>query len=151
MGEVDTFGVYIRHRLERWGSEFALHRDYELLGHQSRNVLQVLIDHKGEMPARATGFKPMEVDQEAWEIELMVTDIARDHSHKSIACCLRAYYCGSGRRKVERWETARMLIANARPDATLPNVRQYMGMVEDGRLIIRGALIGKSRGHQWAA
>jgi hypothetical protein len=59
-----------------------------------------------------------------------------------MACVLRAYYCGSGRRKIERYETALNLIANAQPGAALPTLRQYMAIVEDGRNVIRGALIG---------
>lgn len=141
MTTLDTFGGYVNSRLLQWGDEFALHRNFEWLGYASKNMLQVLIEHKGEMPGRTTGFKPMEVDAQAHEIELLVTDIARDPAQKSMACCLRAYYCGSGRRKVERWETARLLIATARPTASLPTLRQYMGLVEDGRLIIRRKLV----------
>lgn len=145
---LDTFGEYVTTRLEGWGDEFALHRDFEWLGYARKNMLQVLIDHRGEMPPPNVGFKPMEVDTAAHEIELLVTDIARDRL--DIACCLRAYFCGRGRRKVERWETARLLMS-AMPNARLPNVRQYMGLVDDGKLIIRGALIGLERGSKWAA
>lgn len=112
--QTDTFGAYVSARLEEWGREFALHRDCEYLGHQSQNMLQVLIDHKGEMPARPTGFKPLEVSQPAHMIELIVSRIAREQV--DIACVLRAYYCGSGRKKVERYETALLLIANAHRD-----------------------------------
>ncbi len=52
MTTVDTFGVYVRAELEHWGEEFALHRDCAYLGHVSKNMLQVLIDHRGEMPPR---------------------------------------------------------------------------------------------------
>ncbi len=69
MTETDLFGAYVRRRLDRWGDVFALHRDCEYLGHVSRSMLQVLIDHRGEMPARPTGFKPLEVDAEAMQIE----------------------------------------------------------------------------------
>lgn len=106
--ESDFLGVYIRASLERWGAEFALHRDCEYLGHQSKNMLQVLIEHKGEMPARSVGFKPLEVDPEALRMEVVVSDIAKENP--SVACVLRAYYCGSGRRKVERWNTANELM-----------------------------------------
>lgn len=140
MGEVDTFGEYVRYRLEDWGREFALHRDCEYLGHQSRNMLQVLIDHKGEMPGRAQGYKPLEVSPEALQIERIVADIARDQPR--IACCLRAAYCGRGRRKVERFETALLLIATVEGRTTLPSPRRYLEMVETGRAIVRGALIG---------
>ena len=141
MTKLDTFGSYVRTRLESWGREFALHLDCEYLGHQSKNVLQVLIDHRGEMPGRTVGFKPLEVDLQAHQIELLVTDIARDRP--DMAACLRAYYCGAGRRKVERWETARALCARSHGKA--PTLRQYLGMVEDGGLVIRGALLAMSR------
>jgi hypothetical protein len=71
-------------------------------------MLQVLIEHKGEMPARSVGFKPLEVDPEALRMEVVVSDIAKENP--SVACVLRAYYCGSGRRKVERWNTANELM-----------------------------------------
>jgi hypothetical protein len=140
MGTIDTFGEYVRMRLDEWGREFALHRDCDYLGHQSKNMLQVLIEHKGEMPGKAQGYKPLEVDLMALQVERIVSDIARDD--RRMACVLRAYYCGSGRRKVERYETALNLIANAQPGSALPTLRQYMAIVEDGRNVIRGALIG---------
>lgn len=142
MGTIDSFGEYVRDRLEEWGREFALHRDVDYLGHQSVNMLQVLIDHKGEMPPRNTGFKPLEVSLQALQIERLVTEIARDQLR--LACALRAHYCGSGRRKVERYKTALLLIAftSGGKEVALPNVRQYLSMVEEGRAMIRGALIG---------
>jgi len=51
--QLDTFGEYVRSRLEHWGGEYALHRDCEYLGFQSRNLLAVLIEHRGDMPGRA--------------------------------------------------------------------------------------------------
>lgn len=143
MTVIDTFGAYVRSRLDGWGDEFALCRDCEYLGHQSKNILQVLIEHKGEMPGRAQGYKPLEVNLEALEIERMVAEIARDRP--DLSCCLRAYHCGSGRRKVERYETALMLLAHACPTLRLPRVRQYMDMVSDGQSIIRGMLIQQAR------
>jgi hypothetical protein len=140
MGTIDSFGEYVRMRLDEWGREFALHRDCDYLGHQSKNMLQVLIEHKGEMPGKAQGYKPLEVDLMALQVERIVADIARDD--RRMACVLRAYYCGSGRRKVERYETALNLIASALPGSALPTLRQYMAIVEDGRHVIRGALIG---------
>lgn len=147
MGQIDSFGEYTQHRLDEWGREFALHRDCEYLGHQSVNMLQVLIDHKGEMPGRVQGFKPLEVSMAAHQIELLVTEIARDQPR--IACSLRAHYCGSGRRKVERFETARLLIAYIEASEMkvgekreLPNLRAHFAMVATGVAMIRGALIG---------
>lgn len=147
MAQIDTFGEYVRQRLEEWGSEFALHRDCEYLGHQSKNMVQVLIEHKGEMPSKATGYKPLEVNMKAQQIEDIVADIARDQPRH--ACVLRAYFCGSGRRKVERYETALMLIANVEcdlvPRPSLPNERKYLSLVEVAVATVRGALIGLAR------
>lgn len=167
--ELDSFGEYVRGRLEEWGNEFSLSRDCEYLGHQSKNMLQVLIEHKGEMPGRTVGFKPLEVSLSALLIEQLVTEVARDQPRT--ACCLRAFYCGSGRKKVERYKTALVLIAGcalgrepihptsvdlrsvpalrreleARASVKLPGERQYLAEVETGRTLIRGALIGLAR------
>ena len=166
MAEIDSFGEYVRTRLDEWGREFSLARDCDYLGHQSKNMLQVLIEHRGEMPERPTGFKPLTVSLQALQIEQLVSEVARDQVR--IACCLRAFYCGSGRRKVERYKTALVLIAGAsmgrapvseiaaelrsveslrreleaRAGIKLPGERQYMAEVEQGRTLIRGALIG---------
>lgn len=140
MSELDSFGEYVKRRLEEWGHEFALHRDWEYLGHHSKNMLQVLIDHKGEMPGRTQGYKPLEVSLPALEIERLVSDIARDQVR--VACSLRAHYCGRGRRGVERYETAVMLVANSDPGSKPPNLRQHQALVKDGEMMVRGALIG---------
>lgn len=141
MTDIDTFGVYVRGELEHWGREFALHRDCEYLGHVSRNMLQVLIDHRGEMPPPNTGYKPLETDARAQLIEDIVADIAR--SHLAMAICLRAYYCGRGRKRVERWETANLLLANA----GLPCVRTtaYMDLAQRGEDRVYGVLVGMAR------
>lgn len=137
-GQVDTFGVYVRDRLDGWGREFALSRDCEYLGHQSKNILQVLIEHRGEMPGRAQGFKPLEVSLPALQIEQAVTALAREMMQT--ACVLRGYYCGSGRRKIERWETANLLIATAggRPVSQ----RHYLTLIDVGEAYVRGVLSG---------
>lgn len=142
MGEVDTFGVYVRHRLERWGDCFSLARDCDYLGHQSKNMLQVLIDHKGEMPAKPTGYKPLEVDAEAMGIETIVGEMAL-HGQKVVSCVMRAYYCGQGRRKIERWETANLLITNA--GGAMISQRHYLTLHDIGVAHVRGALLGMSR------
>lgn len=108
MSTIKTFDAYVRARLEAWGREYALHRDCEYLGHQSKSMLQVLIEHKGEMPPRATGFKPLSIPPEIEQIERIVSQIARDAP--VLAGVLRAFYCGMGRRAVERRETAQELI-----------------------------------------
>ena len=139
--QVDTFGAYVRAELDHWGREFALHRDCEYLGHASKNMLQVLIEHRGEMPPPNVGYKPLETDIRAQRIEDIVAGIAR--THLAMACCLRAYHCGSGRRKVERAETANLLLANA----GLPAIRArvYMDLAHRGGERIRGVLEGMAR------
>ncbi len=67
-----------------------------------------------------------------------MADIARDQI--AIACVLRAYYCGSGRRKVERHETANLLLAYAGTPCV--KVRQYMTLHGLGFQTVRGAMIG---------
>lgn len=127
-GQIDTFGAYVRAELEHWGREFALHRDFDYLGHQSKNMLQVLIEHRGEMPPPNVGYKPLETDSRAQRIEDLVAAIGRDNI--TLSCVLRAYYCGRGRRNFERWETANLLIANCGE----PPIRQkaYLACHLDG-------------------
>lgn len=136
--QVDTFGAYVRAELEHWGREFALHRDCDYLGHQSKNLLAVLIEHKGDMPSRAQGYKPLESDSRAQMIEDIVACISRDNV--PMACCLRAYYCGQGRKKIERFETAILLLANCGGRAV--SNRQYLNLVDLGFQRIRGRLEG---------
>ncbi len=136
--QVDTFDTYVRRRLDHWGDEFSLERDCEYLGHQSRNLLQVLIEHRGEMPGRTIGYKPLEVNAEAQQIEDIVFEISW-HA-PVVGLVLRAYYCGSGRRKVERWETANMLLTNAK----LAPVSQpsYLDIARRGTERVHGMLLG---------
>lgn len=136
--QVDTFGAYVRAELEHWGREFALHRDCDYLGHHSKNLLQVLIDHRGEMPPPNVGYKPLETDMRAQRIEDIVTAIARDSA--SMACVLRAYYCGMGRRKVERYETALLLLSNAGQE--MVKVSSYLDLARRGEDRVRGVLMG---------
>ncbi|PII18990.1 hypothetical protein CR919_14980 [Stenotrophomonas sp. LMG 10879] len=136
--QLDTFGVYVRAELEHWGREFALHRDRDYLGHHSRNILQVLIEHNGDLAGRPKGNKPIETDARAQRIEDIITSIGRDSI--AIACCLRAYHCGVGRRKVERFETALELLANCSQKAV--SNRQYLILVELGFQRVRGRLEG---------
>lgn len=138
MGNVDTFGAYVRSRLESWGREFALHRDCEYLGHRSKDMLQLLIEHGGEMPPRITGFKPIEIPPEAMQVEDIVADIARVNLTRAIV--LRAYYCGSGRRGSERFETANEMLRSAR----LPTInrRRYFSEHEIAFESVRWILNG---------
>lgn len=136
--QVDTFGAYVRAELEHWGREFALHRDCDYLGHHSKNLLQVLIDHRGDMPPPNVGYKPLETDMRAQRTEDIVTAIARDST--SMACVLRAYYCGMGRRKVERYETALLLLSNAGQE--MVKVSSYLDLARRGEDRVRGVLMG---------
>lgn len=137
----DTFGAYVRAELEYWGRVFALHRDAEPLGFQSKNQLQVLIEHRGEMPAPNIGYKPLHIDSRAQLIEDLVADIAR--SDLTLAVVLRAYYCGSGRRKEERWEQANAMLQKKGEKSV--SVRHYQTLVELGFQRVRGQLEGLSR------
>jgi hypothetical protein len=138
MAQVDTFGVYVRDRLEEWGREFALHRDCEYLGHRSKDMLQVLIEHKGEMPPRVTGFKPLEIPPMPQQIEDIVCDIARYNLPRAVV--LRAYYCGRGRRGSERFETANELMMGH----SLRRISRakYFAEHELGLAEVRGVLLG---------
>lgn len=126
--------------LDDWGREFAIHRDCEYLGHQSKNMLQVLIEHKGEMPARPTGFKPLEVNPDALLVERAVTDIAR--SDVTMAQCLRAYHCGQGRRRNERFHQANELLARHHKRVTRA---QYMDLVQRGFHEVQARLLDMVR------
>lgn len=141
MPQIDSFGGYVRQRLEDWGQAFALHRDCEYLGHRSKDILQVLIEHRGEMPPRVVGFKPLETPPLAQQIEDIVADIARDDP--VMAAVLRGYYCGVGRRKVERYEAACEQLE--RIGARRVSVRQYLTVHDLGFQRVRGRLEGLSR------
>lgn len=136
--QTDTFGIYVRAELDHWGFEFALHRDVEYLGYASRNVLQMLIDHRGEMPAPSVGYKPLETDSRAQKIEDIVTAISK--THRSMAICLRGYYCARGRRRVERYETALMMLTNAGEPAM--SATAYLDLARRGEERVRGILEG---------
>lgn len=141
MTQVDTFGAYVRTRLEEWGTTFALHRDREYLGHRSKNQLQVLIEHGGEMPPRVAGFRPLEIPPAPGQIEDVVQEIARFNLTRAVV--LRAYYCGLGRRGVERFETANEMLA----EIDLPSISRtkYFSEVDLGVAEVRGVLLGLAR------
>jgi len=138
-GKVDLFGAYVRTRLDAWGIEFAYHRDRERLGHRSKDMLQVLIEHKGEMPPRATGFKPLEVDPLAQQVEDLVREIFQTDD-KTIAWALRAYYCGSGRKGFERYEFFRALVGRD------VSKRSYFLYVQAGFALVREKLLQHAQG-----
>jgi len=144
MTVVDTFGAYVRARLDSWGREFALHRDCEYLGHKSKDMLQLLIEHKGEMPPRVTGFKPIEIPIADQQMEDIVSDIAR--RDVVVASVLRGYYCGQGRRGEERRESAVELIRNIKGDRSYRlDRKRYFSLHHIGFAEIRGRLIGLAR------
>lgn len=107
MTQTNLFDDYVKRRLDAWGREFALHRDAEILGHRSKNMLQILIEHKGEMPGRVTGYRPLTIPPAEMQIEDLVRDLAMDDMR--LANVLRAYYCGAGRQAHERREIAEQL------------------------------------------
>lgn len=139
--QVDTMRPKVQRWLEHWGREFALHRDCEYLGHCSKNMLQVLIEHKGEMPPRNVGYKPLETDAQAQQVEDVICEIAR-HA-PAMAIVLRGMYCGMGRRYVERWETANLLLSNA--GQPVMTVSQYRDTAERGFERVYGMLVGIAR------
>lgn len=105
---IGQFDCYVRFRLDAWGREFRLDRDFDLLGHRSKDMLQVLIEHRGEMPPRNIGFKPLTIPPLEMQTEDIVRDIHRDARH--LAVVLRAFYCGSGRQGIERRYTAEEIL-----------------------------------------
>lgn len=141
MSQVDTFGIAVRAMLEGWGRTFAIHRDCEYLGHAGVNMLQVLIDHKGEMPAKATGYKPLEINLQHLAVEYAVLAIAR--TDPTTAWVLRAYYCTQGRRRFERYEAANAMLAKAGLH-TLTRA-SYMDLAESGEARVARILEKEAR------
>ena len=101
------FDAYVRVRLDRWGREFNLYRPLPLLGHQSKNMLAVLIEHRGEMPPPNIGFKPLTIPIDEMQIEDLVREIHGDAP--VLAAVLRAYYGGIGKQGSDRRELAESL------------------------------------------
>lgn len=132
MPTVNLIDDYVRRRLDAWGQEFALHRDGEILGHKSKDMLQVLIEHKGEMPPRPTGFRPLTLPPAEMQIEDIVHGIAIEAPE--LAWVLRAYYCGSGRRRVERLALARLFLGRR------ITARAYFDYHAQGFDLVRDAL-----------
>lgn len=108
MSEIRTQDDELTKRLLAWGTVFRLDRPLPLLWHRPKNMLQVYFEHNGEFPAKSTGYKPQEVDVEAWEIECHVAQVFREAP--VLAWCLRAFYCGSGRKGKERFEAAQSFV-----------------------------------------
>lgn len=104
MSQTDIAREVVRERMEQWGLEFALDRDSVGIGFASTNIL-----HKMMKQGFVSGGTGLEIAADAQVIELIVTTIARKDMR--VACCLRGYFCGSMRRKVERYEQAISLAA----------------------------------------
>lgn len=102
--DTSLFDVYVRSRLDAWGREFRLDRPLPELGHQSRNILAVLIEHHGEIPERAIGFKPLSIPVDAMQVEDVVTRIHAEAP--AMAWVLRCYYGSGGRVAQERYMRA---------------------------------------------
>lgn len=131
------FDTYVHFRLDCWGREFRLDRDCEILGHAGKNMLAVLLEHKGEMPAKPTGYKPLTIPHNEMQIEDIVRDIHLDVP--ILAAVLRAAYCGWGRQGVERLEIAERL---SRRSLTR---RQYYVYRDMGFQRVAGALAALAR------
>lgn len=84
------------------------------------------------MPPRPVGFKPLETPPLAQQIEDIVCDIARHNIER--ACILRGFYCGAGRKAVERLEVTQGLIRRVLSDPTYRLARaRYFSEEEIGR------------------
>lgn len=129
MGTIDVFRAYVRTRLDNWGHEFALHRDCEYLGHASKSTLYDIFRFQGRPPGRSVGYKPLELDMDAHQVELIVTDLGK--MNRDAACVLRAMYCGRGRRGVERLEQAQTLTGRKLTRS------QYYHLHDDGFSFVR--------------
>lgn len=79
----------------------------------------------------------MTVDTRAQRVEDLVTVIARDS--KAMACVLRARFCGRGRVKNERYETAQLLANAGEP---MMHVKAYLELARRGEDRIHGMLAG---------
>ena len=103
-----SFDAYVRRRLDAWGTEFRLDRQADFLGFPSKNMLQVLHEHRGEIPERTAGRPPLLIPPLEWQTETIVHDMHGACPH--LAATLRAYYCGSGRVGVERLVTLEIML-----------------------------------------
>lgn len=142
--QADPMAAKIRRQLEFWGTEFALHKDCDYLGHQSKNMIAVLMEHKGEMPRNSEGFKPMYIPEEAEQVELAVTALFKVAPVHAIV--LRGYYCGQGRRNFERLEQTNLMLQKAGyPKVTLSGYKDLARMATErvhGLLLARREMGG---------
>lgn len=120
---------YVQRRLEAWGNEFALDRTIEPNG---ITILWLLIRFGGQIPRRSGGTRPFSVDEQAYQVERIVSSMAR--SHPLYAAVLRASYGGRGREKVERLELAQRLSGQK------ISVRHYFALRSAAIAWVAGAL-----------
>ena len=107
MSEVKLFEAYVENRLQHWGSVFALHRDHENIGWREKSMLAVLLETGFQGQPEAKGYKPLQVDELAMQIEEIVHEISIPDSTRPYAQVLRAWYAARGRKHVEKLEEAR--------------------------------------------
>jgi hypothetical protein len=100
-------------------------------------MLQVLIEHRGEMPPRPKGFRPLTIPPLEMLVEDIVHDVHRDAPH--LSAVLRAYYCGRGRQSVERLEAAVELVGRKL------SRREYYAYHDLGFQRVAGALSALAR------
>lgn len=127
MAQIERFRELVSHMMRQWGDAFPLTHRTENLGFASKNLLHEVIRHGGA-PPRASGTKPMNIPNDAMEVELAVLQIARDDA--TTAWVLRAFHCGRGRRNYERFWQANELLRSA----DLPPLRRqaYQDLVRAG-------------------
>lgn len=122
---------YVRRRLEGWGREFALDRTFEPNG---ITLLWLLMRFGGQIPRGEGGARPLVVDEQAYQVERIVAEMAL--SHQIQAAVLRASYGGRGREKFERRELAERLAR------THISVRAYFAAKAEAIAWVTGALVG---------
>lgn len=122
---------YVRRRLDAWGHEFALDRTSEPNG---ITLLWLLMRFGGQIPHSEGGARPLVVDEQAYQVERIVAEMAL--SHPIQAAVLRASYGGRGREKFERRELAERLAR------TRISVRAYFAAKSEAIAWVTGALIG---------
>lgn len=121
---------YVRRRLEGWGREFALDRTFEPNG---ITVLWLLMRFGGQIPHAEGGPRPLVVDEQAYQVERIVAEMAL--SHPIQAAVLRASYGGRGREKFERRELAERIAG------TRISVRAYYAAKAEGMAWVAEKLV----------
>jgi len=94
----------IKQMLEVWGREFSLDSAQEP---SEATLLYRLIEYGGEIPRLEGGRPPERINEQAYAIEQIVCEMYRTRPVE--ASVMRAWYCGRGRQKFERRETAEIL------------------------------------------